>query len=39
MSTVSTSPQQFDDFQRDFQALREELGKVVVGQAEVIDGC
>ena len=38
MSTVSTSRQQLDDFQRDFHALREELGKVVVGQAETIDG-
>jgi MoxR-like ATPase len=38
MSTVSNSPQQLADFQRDFHALREELGKVVVGQAETIDG-
>ena len=38
MSSVSTSKQQLDAFQRDFDALRLEIGKIVVGQADVIDG-
>jgi MoxR-like ATPase len=38
MSSVSTSKQQLDAFQRDFDALRLEIGKIVVGQADAING-
>ena len=29
--------EQLDDFRRDFQQLREEVGKVIVGQQEIVD--
>ena len=29
---------QLDDFRRDFQTLRNEVGKVIVGQREIVDG-
>jgi MoxR-like ATPase len=38
MSSVLTSQQQLDGFRNDFEALRHEMAKVVVGQPEVIDG-
>ena len=36
MSTASTSKQQLGGFQKDFDALCTEIGRVVVGQAETI---
>ncbi len=37
MSTVSTSKQQLGGFQNDFEALRGEIARVVVGQAEIVE--
>ena len=37
MSTVSTAKEQLGGFQRDFDALRTEIARVVVGQAEVVE--
>ncbi len=36
MSTVSTSKQQLGGFQKDFDDLRAEIGRVVVGQADIV---
>jgi len=38
MSTDSSIGQQLDGFRKDFDALRREIGKVVVGQEAVVDG-
>ncbi len=38
MSSEIPIPQQLEGFRRDFDALRREIGKVVVGHREVIDG-
>jgi MoxR-like ATPase len=38
MSTTSETEEQLQRFRNDFQALRREIGKVVVGQEEVIEG-
>ena len=37
MNAINTSRQQLDGFQRDFDALRQEVAKVVVGLSGVID--
>ena len=38
MSSVDELKQQLDDFRTDFETLRAEIGKVVVGQDEIVDG-
>ncbi|MDX1968110.1 MAG: AAA family ATPase [Planctomycetaceae bacterium] len=38
MSDLAELRQQLDDFRRDFGALRTEVGQVIVGQREIIDG-
>ncbi len=38
MSSVAELQKQLDDFRADFEKLRAEIGKVVVGQNEIVDG-
>ena len=38
MSSVDRLSQQLDEFRQDFQSLRTEIGKVVVGQDEIVMG-
>ena len=38
MSTLSSPEQQLNGFRKDFDALRREIGKLIVGQQAVIDG-
>ena len=38
MSTINSIEQQLGGFQNDFDALRREIGKVVVGQEQAVDG-
>lgn len=37
MSTDDTLKQQLDDFRKDFQKLRSEISRVIVGQTEILD--
>ncbi|MCX6633771.1 MAG: MoxR family ATPase, partial [Acidobacteria bacterium] len=38
MSTIQSVEQQLKGFRDDFDVLRREIGKVVVGQADAVDG-
>ena len=38
MSSVDLLNQQLDAFRRDFQSLRSEIGKVIVGQDDIVEG-
>jgi MoxR-like ATPase len=38
MSLAEEIKQQLDQFRRDFDALRQEIGKVIVGQDEIVEG-
>ena len=38
MSSVDLLNQQLDGFRKDFQSLRSEIGKVVVGQDDIVEG-
>ena len=38
MTALDVTPEQLEGFQKDFEAMQREIGKVVVGHQEVIDG-
>ena len=38
MSSVDALKQQLDDFRTDFEKLGAEIGKVIVGQGEIVEG-
>ena len=38
MSSIDSLNEQLDDFRKDFQSLRDEIGKVVVGQNDIVEG-
>lgn len=38
MTLAEETKQQLDQFRRDFDALRQEIGKVIVGQDEIVEG-
>lgn len=38
MSSIDSLNEQLDDFRKDFQALRDEIGNVVVGQDDIVEG-